>query len=314
MAQENIPKDFQFLFKFVNLPFKPGIPSVFRPQKKLKRTPTKQPERLKLLTKGEITKIKRDYKKKYGDELTDSDIKYGVITKDKKCVEYSWSPNINGEPEFDGANKCYPSPDEFKGVFEKEKIVNVTGYYTLIGILETCYEILKAQISLNDDVEDVDVSSTLWTILEKWNELSGENLKPHILRNLRTYWHDKTFPLRIYAEILNFVNSNHAALLRQCPCCGSFWITKKASSRHIFCSKECNKVFHQQTREENAESVSASKKIKRNREKKNDYNAIKEFYLKVGYGNEQAEKHASKWIYNEGKTLKNFEKHELGKG
>ena len=128
--------------------------------------------------------------------------------------------------------------------------------------------------------------------------------------------HNGALPQAVYAHILDFwINYNklHPRLI-QCPCCGRFWIKNTNNKPRVYCSDTCNKVFHKQTREENSKSSSASKKARRDRKKKNDYNAIKEFYVKIGYRIENAESRASEWVYDEGKTLENFKKHECGKG
>lgn len=51
---------------------------------------------------------------------------------------------------------------------------------------------------------------------------------------------------------LEFWNDYRAlhSLLRQCQCCGKFWISenKKGRKRKIYCSKKCNDVFNSQSR------------------------------------------------------------------
>ncbi len=123
---------------------------------------------------------------------------------------------------------------------------------------------------------------------------------------------DTTWEIQeINALVLNFwiKHKELLPLLRQCQCCGSFWI--KNDKRRFFCDDVCNDAYNKQSRPSNSRSASASKKKKRTRTKKGDYSEIMDYYIKTGYSKEYAEEHARKWVYDNNKTLKNFKRHEM---
>ena len=311
-----IPEAFQFLLEFTNLPFKQGIASVFRPKKKLKRTPTIAPKKPKPLAKETIA-IAREYCKKEGfvDSETDKFIESlkknrGAITTDRKGVEYSWSLN-KGRYKFDGGNKCYPSSDEFEAFFKSKDVVNTATYGELLGAVELCRCILNSQVNLNNDVVDEYASSDIWTVIEKYRKFLPEDLRKRYLFNYRSddeldfvlykvrgYIHDGKAPLRIYAELLNFIHSNYATLLRQCSYCGRFWI--KNDKRKFFCSCVCSQRSDDQIREVNKEASTKSKKHKR----KNDKNKIMDV-LKRKHGDD-AEKYYKQEIEGKISSYKDF--------
>lgn len=135
------------------------------------------------------------------------------------------------------------------------------------------------------------------------------------LLSIEPFFHYGDLPQALYAIILDFENpfKELHQYLKQCPYCGKFWRLENTKSKpRVYCSDKCNKAFHKQAREENSKASSASKKAKKDRKKKNDYNAIKEYYIKAGYSIKDAENYANEWIHVEGKTLENF-KREHGK-
>jgi hypothetical protein len=134
-----------------------------------------------------------------------------------------------------------------------------------------------------------------------------------VLKRKTIFQHDNTLPLAIYAFILDFW-INHKELhtyLRQCKCCGKFWIEQKNNERNrkrMFCNEDCKRIFHQQSRSDNLKAV----KIKRNRLKekkqKEDYSQLIELLLKNDYTQKEAKEESFEWIYKKGKSFKEFKR------
>lgn len=314
----------QWLLEFVNLPFKKGILSVFRPiAKPLKRTPTKEPEPLKDLS-AETIKSLKEYYKKAGHSRDGINRAIAEHKNNRGIVDdkgYSWVIE-NGKPVFAGHGKCHPTTEEFNIFLKKYNFPLIGDVNSSLGF-PSCKEfelwnkvfyIFSYLARVNMGIEPGEYEGSQGLAYDLCREHVESKWYSPISTNEVIFYN--SLESTICACIYDFWE-RHKDLhsrLRQCPCCGRFWITEKASGRPgIFCSNKCDKTFHRQTRKENTESVSASKRIKRTQEKKNDYEAIKEFYIKAGYREEQAKNHANKWVYDEGKTLKNFEKSELGK-
>lgn len=295
----------QFLLEFTNLQFKQGIASVFRPKKELKRTPTIAPKKPKPLSKETIKELRKSCEEKgFVDSGTDEAIKgfkknRGAITKDRKGVEYYWSLK-NGSWEFDGANKCYPSGSEFEAFFKSKDVVSNTTYGELLGAVNLCRCILNSQVNLNNGVEDEYVSGDIWTIIEKYRKFLPEDLRKRYLFNyrsddeldsvlskVRVYIHDGTIPLRIYAELLNFIHSNYAMVLRQCFFCGSFWIPEKKLGRPdiLYCSPICEHKTNPPTHYDDRMNKRLARKAARNNEKPK----IIKHLINLGYSKEEAE-------------------------
>lgn len=114
-------------------------------------------------------------------------------------------------------------------------------------------------------------------------------------RKGRLFPHDNTLPCAIYAYILDFWY-NHKELhsyLRQCKCCGLFWVIqedRKRGRNRMFCSEACKRVFHQQSRSDNQKAV----KTKRTRQKEKKQ--------------KEAEKESFEWVSKKGKSFKEFKR------
>lgn len=222
-------KEYSFLLGFVNLPFKKGQLRPRRPAGKLKRTPTKPPEK-----QGKIPVPMVD---KDGTPLPPVDADY-TITLGTDGTLYEWDGT-----NFIGGNNAMPTLDQFKALRKRHKVTeNVRDELYLHAVWGNCVDVLKALVS--DDEK----------LLRQWGGVLHELYRDHLPKWARptTPAHDNTFPLIAYAELLKFVNAEQAAQLKQCLCCARFWIADKAKGRgrvQKYCSKVCADKFNQKSRE-----------------------------------------------------------------
>lgn len=305
---EDIPKTVKWLLAFANLGCTLGEPN---PQRyKSYHTDTSQV----YITNKHIPKLKRppiellppEKKKNENTPRKDTIFRLPLYEQIKRLKPgkipylitddgYVVSRAETGEPVFHGKNKDYPSIKEFEDFFLKERIPfdEKRDYGFLITCWYTTQSVLYRVLQGNDNEEPHPYVKELF-------DYGRENKPSHKLSQ------------RVNECVWDFWDNKRAlhSRLRQCRCCGGFWI--KNGKQRFFCSKVCNDVFNKQSRHSNSRSASASKKARRNRKKKNDYKAIKEFYVKAGHSVGDAEIYANEWICGGGKTLESLKK-EYGK-
>lgn len=132
-------------------------------------------------------------------------------------------------------------------------------------------------------------------------------------RTGRVFTHDNTLPCAIYAYILDLWY-NHKGLhsrLKHCQCCGKFWFepeNKRPGRKRIFCSEDCKRVFHQQSRSDNQKAVKITRDHLKEKKQKEDYSQLIKFLLKNGYTQNEAEKESFEWVCKKGKSFKEFKR------
>lgn len=132
-------------------------------------------------------------------------------------------------------------------------------------------------------------------------------------RTGRVFPHDNTLPCAIYAYILDlwYNQKELHSRLKQCKCCGLFWVIQEDRKRgrdRVFCSKACKRVFHQQSRSDNLKAVKTKRDRLKVKKQKEDYSQLTEFLLEKGYTQKEAEREASEWVYRKGKSFKEFKR------
>jgi hypothetical protein len=139
-------------------------------------------------------------------------------------------------------------------------------------------------------------------------------LKPGFLSNGLKFPHDNTLTQVLCASILDFW-CNHKELhsqLRQCICCGRFWIQqekKRRGSKCTFCSKKCNVVFHMQSRQDNLKNVKTKRKfLKENMQTKPATQRFECLKYREEHTSYEAEKKAHDWVYENGKSYKEYQR------
>lgn len=133
------------------------------------------------------------------------------------------------------------------------------------------------------------------------------------VENNMPFSHDGTLPLVVYAALLDFWSTKTLrSCLKQCKCCGKFWIEEKIHTKpKVFCSEACKNVFHAQSREDNKKAVKNTKISTKKRQQKDDQKKIVNVYLKNGYSQTYAEQKADDWVYKKHKSYKQFLRKEL---
>jgi uncharacterized Zn finger protein (UPF0148 family) len=143
-------------------------------------------------------------------------------------------------------------------------------------------------------------------------EIRGENI---------FFVHKGEFPQLILAFLMNFKMNQKTkhSHLRQCPTCGTFWLTRKKRGRvRVFCVPACEDRFNMPTRKQRREYMTENRKdprVRSREEKKKkehqekDYKEIIKLSQQKEYGGnseKDSTEIAKKWVYIDGKTLKQF--------
>ena len=105
-------------------------------------------------------------------------------------------------------------------------------------------------------------------------------------------------------------NQEICSRLKQCPCCGKFWIEKPASHRpKVFCCKKCKDAFHQDPKEISNGRVAKSRAGNKKFQQEEDLNEmIKHLKDKEEYTAEEAKGKAHKWVYVKNKSFKEYKR------
>ena len=110
--------------------------------------------------------------------------------------------------------------------------------------------------------------------------------------------HDGSLPLAIFAFLLD-LEKNHTELhqrLRQCKCCGEFWI-RPSGGPWEFCTTKCKNTFHEPGREKDNEQKKKKREDKKRKEKPKIIKHIMENKIERIYDDEEEKyvfRHVSK--------------------
>jgi DNA-directed RNA polymerase subunit M/transcription elongation factor TFIIS len=273
----------QWLLEFVNLPFKKGILSVFRPiAKPLNRTPTKEPEPLKDLSAETIKSLKEYYKNAgYSRDginraIAEHKSNRGIV--DRKG--YSWVIE-NGKPVFAGYGKCYPTTEEFNIFLKKYNFPLIGDVNSSLGF-PSCKEfelwnkvfyIFSYLARVNMGIEPGEYEGSQDLAYDLCREYVKSKRYSLISTNEVIFYN--SLESTICACIYGFWERHKDLRLKQCPCCGSFWIIKKKRGQPQKYCKECSVRFDDQTREVNNIASKKSKEHKKKADKRKILEAMK---------------------------------------
>lgn len=247
----DLPESVEWLLGFFNIK---SIPGEYNPRKLLfakkpKRTPTKPPE-------NPETGYVKDHK------------------------GYAWVPSFDNEPECIGKETFYPTSSDFRKYFESCKIRNASivkgdDMYQKIKWLWDDLSMAFARLVTANQPIDTDrlLSKGVVIDIKEQQEIGQSVIRSHCQSYLDNYdletqlrisrgdWLPdiKGIPDVIYIKLLTWLNYEELhKRLRQCPCCGTFWIQEKKRGRPSdFCNKKkCGNVINYWTRK---------KKVKRRR-------------------------------------------------
>lgn len=146
-----------------------------------------------------------------------------------------------------------------------------------------------------------------------YESCTKESGKPDIPTGKVKFKPDNTLPCAIYAYIFDlwFNHKELHSYLRQCKCCGLFWVIqedRKRGRNRMFCSEACKRVFHQQSRSDNQKAVKTKRTRQKEKKQKEDYSQLIEFLLKNDYTQKEAEKESFEWVSKKGKSFKEFKR------
>lgn len=293
----DIPNSIQWLLDFLNLRSIPGESNpkkILFPQTSIRRTPTIPP------------------KDTYNHETG-----YHGITDHKG---YTWNRDVeSNEPMFLGKAKFFPRKDDFKDFFLKHGIVNAN----LIENKDICDKVLFLWNELSM------AFARLLTNNKKQQEFGQGAIKSFCNYYLKNYSSKEIrnillgripesnfIPDTIYLSTLQWFNDKELhPFLKQCQCCGKFWIKEKSRKgrERKFCSDECDKGFHKWSRQEQANYTKSKRSQNKKDQQKKDYpEMIKWLMNKEGYTPRDAKKKANQWIFEIEKSFAEY-KRTIGK-
>ncbi len=288
---KDLPKSVQWLLGFANLGSKPGELNLNAVRisglQEIKRPPVDPPHHC-------------------GRE---NHLRNTVVVKDMHY--HWWTETIDGSEVtfYRGKKGDLPSPKEYKDFFRKTRIKN--------NKRDDCLPPLRAWFmvcsSLSPNVTIVAEHFIYRSY--KYRQIpipkpDEENLMLDKLINGLEYPHDNTLTQVACAYILDFWH-NHRELrqhVRQCRCCGKFWIEK---TRKKYCCKKCEDRFNQASRQSVRESRRTQRKKLSKDEKTIAPNEIINWLRKRGCTKKEAEKEyedEKRRNINNVKSLANFKR------
>lgn len=279
----------QWLLEFVNLPFKKGILSVFRPiAKPLNRTPTKEPEPLKDLSAETIKSLKEYYKNAgYSRDginraIAEHKSNRGIV--DRKG--YSWVIE-NGKPVFAGYGKCYPTTEEFNIFLKKYNFPLIGDVNSSLGF-PSCkeFELWNKVFYIFSYLARVNMG------IEPGEYEGSQDLAYDLCRE---YVKSKRYSLISTNEVI-FYNSLESTIcaciygfwerhkdlhsrLRQCPCCARFFTVEEKKKPRKYCSDSGNKCSDVFIKPPSREDDKKRKTYKRQETKQDILDLIKRSYI-----------------------------------
>ena len=90
-----------------------------------------------------------------------------------------------------------------------------------------------------------------------------------------------------------------------------FWVIQENRKRgrdRVFCSEDCKRVFHQQSRSDNQKAVKTKRAHQKEKMRKEDHSQLIELLIKNGYTQKEAQEKSFEWIYKKGKSFKEFKR------
>ncbi len=308
---KDLPESVQWLLDFANIGCKPGKLLLTRVYESttVKRPPA-EPGTIKKLTLDSFaySMLKENRFKDYDEymesykgvtshELTKiiirSNKEYDI--KDRKLTYLDengneWCITPKGEVRFCGTKDDEPSPEEFRDFLSKTGISKgrnmkqekIKKFWT------TAECSLTSKMTFNEKFliicQGYAQHSVYKHFKKKQIQLPERSVDDYTsLINGLTYSHDNTLVQATCAYILDFWH-NHRELhqhLRQCKCCGKYWIEAN-TRRKYYCCKKCEDRFNQASRQGVRESL-RKQRAKQGKDKKEiTHNEIINWLCKTG--------------------------------
>lgn len=226
---------------------------------------------------------------------------------------YSWEIK-NGEPVFIGHGACYPTKEAFNLFLAKygfpligevdsnfgfpsckefalwNKVFHIFSYLARVGMGIDPGEYGGSQDLLYDFCRE-HVKSNKYSPIHTKHMVPFNNLHDTVIACLYVFWERHT---------------DLHSRLRQCQCCGRFWMAEN-KTRDVFCGKVCKNKFHESSREDNKKRVKTIRADNREYQKEEDVKKLVEWLEnKEGYTPEEAKSRAHKLAFIYGETFKNY--------
>jgi len=259
------PESVQWLLGFFNIK---SIPGEYNPRKLLyakkpNRTPTKPPKNPET----------------------------GYVTDHKG---YVYVHSFDKEPECIGKEGFFPTSKDFREFFESSNIRNASivkdeDMFRKISWLWHDLSLAFARIVTANQPIDTDrkLSEGIVVDIDEELEMGQSIIESHcqiyldnydIETQLRIAYGDwfpdiKGIPDVIYLSLIKWSDCNELhKCLRQCLCCGKFWIEKVTKGvrgrKRIYCSDQCENMFNLPSRKANKDSQASSREWKKQAAKK----------------------------------------------
>lgn len=194
----------------------------------------------------------------------------------------------NGELILHGG-KRHPTIEEFQGFFLKG--FNEKSDYNMFRVYWRKFQSVFYRIIQENDKEE------LHFIVKKDFEDVKEKPAHELLQV-------------VFECVWDFWNNQRAlhSLLRQCPCCGAFWIAKEKKGRgkpQKYCYKKCENEFNQASRRKNSKASRDCKKRKRKKSRRDKETELISHFKNRGHTLQEAEVLAWTAMRN-GETIEDY--------
>ncbi|GAN31890.1 MAG: hypothetical protein DYG83_18145 [Candidatus Brocadia sp. AMX2] len=214
---------------------------------------------------------------------------------------YSWITE-NGKPVFAGHGKCYPTAEEFNIFLGKYGFPPTGKEFELWNKVFYIFSYL-ARINMGIELSEYEESPYLiGEFLRKYEKDNrvrfGGSLESTICACIYGFWEKR---------------KDLHSRLKQCKCCGTFWIVEKRKGRgkpkSVFCDEVCGKKFGESSREDINKRVSTGRdRNKRNRQKADIQEFEKWLIDKEKFLPREAKERAYKLVYECGETFRNYKR------
>lgn len=338
----DISKTVKLLLSFANLGCKQGMPN---PQRVLcvlpivKCPPVEPPPKFDdfLPEKPVIYSIDAGNEKVDEFPIGKEDVEYfinSVKDRDGKYIDLKWQRDVKtGVPRYLGYGENAPTFQEFEDFIQKSKMLILKSKTTKCPVsvfLRSCEltlpvpPVLKLTCMLN--VHDYFVR--LWkavravihcTMQKDDNENIGSHVK-EMLEILMPTTNCQTHPMpkTIYNAVFSLWTNRKGSRsrLKQCPCCGSFFIVKKERKRgrpQKYCPKKCEDRFNYPSRSVGRETKKKTREILKSKKQTKTRNEIVDFLVNKGLSKEGAKKEYNKLPEHSKSSLSNFKRTYVAK-
>jgi len=290
-SKETLPETVQWLLDFANLGCTPGEPN---------------PQRFKsyhtdsffeqYVTNEHIPKLKRPPNPSQPFPEGSKETLF-TLSLFKTYNGHVMSKAKTGEFVYHGKDELCPTTKEFKDFFSKNQI-EFDDYTELYIEFENCWYTSLAAFYRAIEGDDNNILSPYIHFLFHYTKGRNPLDDYHKLREC----------VSSHIKDLFFNRRALHSLLRQCPCCGSFWIAEEKLGRgrpQKYCSGKCENEFNQPSRGKNSKASQDCKKRKRKKSSRDKETELINHFKNCGETLKTAEYLAKEAVRN-GQSIEDF--------